>query len=137
MPGGDYLLALKYWHEITSASYFPYELVIDITHLGNWYWAFYESIEIGSAEEKYELKLGGLDLAGTAGGDLNDSNNVKFSAFDQDNDSHVDLNCAQHFNRPFWVRNCGYVGPLGDYFHTGSTTFVYWDSITGDANPLS
>ena len=46
------------------------------------------------------------------GDDLANSNSMKFSTFDRDNDLSGS-NCAATYKMPWWNNNCGDANPLG------------------------
>ena len=75
LPGRDYLLAIKHWHEFTAGSYFAIELAVDITFQGSWLYSWYERVSVAGPEDNYRLQLGQKDPASTAGEQLDGANN--------------------------------------------------------------
>ena len=67
-------------------------------------WAFYPYFVVENAANKYRLNVAAY--SGTAGDSLSFQNNMKWSAYDQDNDGDSLRNCADLFEGPNWHNNC-------------------------------
>ena len=74
--------------------------------------AYYSTFSVDSKDNDYQLKIGGYEPLSDMGDDLANSNGMKFSTFDRDNDLSGS-NCAATYKMPWWNNNCGDANPLG------------------------
>ncbi|KAH8391297.1 hypothetical protein KR215_010991, partial [Drosophila sulfurigaster] len=99
----DFFLGLEKIHRITSLQRF--ELYIHLVAVnGSTYNASYDDFKISDEDSGYKLSLG--KFSGTIIEDAMRSNeNMKFSTFDRDNDTHL-YNCADYYKSGWWYRSC-------------------------------
>lgn len=102
----EYLMSLDQLHELTAYES-PHELMIILKDWsGETRYAKYDLFQIGSAAEKYALKVLG-EYSGDAGDSLRPHVGHKFSTYDQDNDDNDELNCAAIYGGGWWFYgNC-------------------------------
>ncbi len=72
---------------------------------GNYAYADYNNFRILEEAHNYTLLLDSFN-GGNAGDSLTSHNNTAFSTWDQDNDSHSSLNCAEERPGAWWYRAC-------------------------------
>jgi len=103
---GNYWLGNELLHHLTKDGL--YKLRFDLQALGNgqWYWAEYSMFIVDSEATKYRLTVGGY--SGNAGDAMSHHNGMKFTTFDDDNDSHGGANCAVMLRGGFWYKSCAY-----------------------------
>ncbi|XP_031551597.1 uncharacterized protein LOC116288869 [Actinia tenebrosa] len=108
---GEFWLGNDYIHRLTART--PSTLRVD---LEDWsavkYFAKYGSFSVGSASNKYRLKV--ASYSGTAGDSLTYHNNMFFSTKDQDND-HWSKNCATLRTGAWWYYACFHSNLNGKY----------------------
>ncbi|XP_060654969.1 fibrinogen-like protein 1 [Drosophila nasuta] len=100
----DFFLGLEKLHRITSLQRF--ELYIHlVTRYGSAYNARYDDFKISDEDNGYSLSLGKCN--GTILEDaLRDSENMKFTTFDHDNDKAFYGNCAVWNEGGWWYNSC-------------------------------
>ncbi len=77
-------------------------------------YARYDSFFVGDSSSNYELSVGQLDPASTAGDSLASHNGMGFSTVDRDNDGSAS-SCSNLYSSAFWFNNCMDANPLGHY----------------------
>uniref|UniRef100_A0A8C6U066 Microfibril associated protein 4 n=1 Tax=Neogobius melanostomus TaxID=47308 RepID=A0A8C6U066_9GOBI len=108
----EYWLGLDFIHKITAKR--PQELLVKMEDFeGNKASARYSSFSVGGECDGYKLTVSGFTDGG-AGDSLRPHNNMKFSTFDNDQDTWPD-NCAQSFLGAFWYSNCHDSNPNSVY----------------------
>uniref|UniRef100_A0AAG5DKA9 Fibrinogen C-terminal domain-containing protein n=2 Tax=Anopheles atroparvus TaxID=41427 RepID=A0AAG5DKA9_ANOAO len=114
---GEHWLGLEKLHLMTRWA--RHELLVILEdHEGGSAYALYDSFQIGSEAQKYNLTIG--KYSGTAGEDaLSYHNGMKFSTFDQDNDKSDDINCAENRYGAWWFSNCANCHLNGKYRRKG------------------
>ncbi|XP_073822396.1 microfibril-associated glycoprotein 4-like [Musca autumnalis] len=123
---GEYWIGLENLYALTNYDG-PQELYIYMHNFsGSTRYARYDHFVIGSAEEKYKLKLLGK-YSGNAGDSLGYSLGAAFSTYDQDNDNHTQ-NCATVHKGGWWYRSCARTVPTG-FYHQGKYKGEYADGI--------
>ncbi|CAL4100937.1 unnamed protein product [Meganyctiphanes norvegica] len=97
---GEFWLGLDHLHRLTSHT--SNELYIELEDWeDNTRWAKYTNFTVGPAEDKYRLTVTGY--TGNAGDSLKEQHNGEpFSTYDQDNDAHSGLHCAQKYKGGWW-----------------------------------
>ena len=127
---GNFWAGLDRIHAMTSAS--TTELYVSMeTFEGETAWAQYSSFSVGDAASGYFMTVSGY--SGTAGDAMSPQNNVKFSAFDRDQDTWAN-NCAEEFKGAWWYKGCHLSNPNGLYLHGAHSTFadgVNWQPFKG------
>ncbi|XP_060650542.1 fibrinogen-like protein 1 isoform X2 [Drosophila nasuta] len=100
----DFFLGLEKIHRITSLQRF--ELYIHLVALnGRTYNARYDDFKISDEDNGYALNLGKFN--GTnIDDDMRDSENMKFTTFDHDNDEDDNRNCAVWHESGWWYNDC-------------------------------
>ncbi|CAC5390728.1 Fibrinogen-like protein 1,Fibrinogen-like protein A,Angiopoietin-4,Tenascin,Ryncolin-2,Angiopoietin-related protein 6,Fibrinogen C domain-containing protein 1-A,Angiopoietin-related protein 2,Microfibril-associated glycoprotein 4,Angiopoietin-related protein 1,Ficolin-2,Tenascin-R,Ryncolin-3,Ficolin-1,Fibroleukin,Fibrinogen C domain-containing protein 1 [Mytilus coruscus] len=102
---GEFWLGNKNIAQLTSEG--NHELMIDVEDWdGNTRYAVYRSFSIGDASTNYRLNIS--DYSGNAGDGMTFLNGMKFTTYDQDNDLHDSINCANHptFKGGWWYHGC-------------------------------
>ncbi|XP_063049097.1 microfibril-associated glycoprotein 4-like [Engraulis encrasicolus] len=136
-PSGEYWLGLENLYQLTSRK--RYQLRVDIQDFdGSTVYALYSTFTVGGEDEGYKLSVTGFKNRG-AGDSTSQSNGMKFSTFDKDQDVWVDRhgrnkNCAASFIGAFWYRNCGGANPNGVYLwgaNGHSFVGVVWNTFRG------
>ncbi|XP_029363170.1 microfibril-associated glycoprotein 4-like [Echeneis naucrates] len=95
--------------------------------------ALYDSFSVSTEQSGYQLHVGSF-TGGDAGDSLANHNNMKFTAYDKDQD-RWDKNCAQSFLGAFWYNGCHTANPNGMYAPHGAITHenvhVIWQTWKG------
>ncbi|XP_034105218.1 fibrinogen-like protein 1 isoform X1 [Drosophila albomicans] len=98
----DFFLGLEKMYRLTSLQ--QYELYIHLVTLsGSIFYARYDDFKISDEDNGYALSLG--TFRGNIENTMRDSDKMKFTTFDRDNDASSD-NCAVWFNSGWWYNNC-------------------------------
>ncbi|KFB48756.1 hypothetical protein ZHAS_00016762 [Anopheles sinensis] len=96
---GEHWLGLEKLHIMTRSG--RHELLVLLEDLdGDSVFALYDEFKIDSEKEKFKLTVG--KYSGTAGDSLENSNGMKFSTFDQDNDIDDGENLAKELKGAWW-----------------------------------
>ncbi|KAH8399675.1 hypothetical protein KR215_001914, partial [Drosophila sulfurigaster] len=99
----DFFLGLEKLHRITSLQRF--ELYIHLVDdNGNTYNARYDDFKISDEDNGYALSLGKFN--GTTGDGMINTEKIKFTTLDHDNDKDYDQNCAVWNGSGWWYHNC-------------------------------
>ncbi|XP_051858582.1 fibrinogen-like protein 1 isoform X4 [Drosophila albomicans] len=120
----DFFLGLEKIHRITSLQRF--ELYIHLVDLdGRTYNARYDDFKISDEDNGYALSLGKFN--GTIIWDgMRDTENMKFSTFDHDNDKTDYANCAVWQESGWWYNHCS-ACPLNAPYET---SILWWVEMT-------
>uniref|UniRef100_A0A182MJL8 Fibrinogen C-terminal domain-containing protein n=1 Tax=Anopheles culicifacies TaxID=139723 RepID=A0A182MJL8_9DIPT len=127
----EFWLGLDRIYQLTVSR--PHELIVLLEDFdGNKTFARYDQFEIGNANQKYAItKLDGYK--GTAGDSMNNAKDMKFSAFDADNDVWPN-NCAVSYTGAWWYGACHKSNLNGKYLR-GDTkeyaTGMVWYTFRG------
>uniref|UniRef100_H2Y9P0 Fibrinogen C-terminal domain-containing protein n=1 Tax=Ciona savignyi TaxID=51511 RepID=H2Y9P0_CIOSA len=114
----EFWLGNENLHALTGSG--NYELRIELEDCANVRkFAKYSSFSIGSAQEKYTLKVTGF--SGNTGDSLTYHNGRPFSTKDVDNDIYAD-NCAVLLHGAWWYAGCQYSNLNGEYLKCETTT---------------
>ncbi|XP_066269813.1 microfibril-associated glycoprotein 4-like isoform X1 [Branchiostoma lanceolatum] len=98
-PTAEYWLGNDRLHQLTAGrDYLLYVQLEDQEGLKAF--AQYSSFQIGSAEEKYRLRVSGYN--GSAGDALDKHDQQFFSTKDRDNDGNAAINCAEGYRGGWW-----------------------------------
>ena len=125
----EFWLGLSKIHRLIKARQFT-ELLINLTDFeGNIVHARYSYFNIGDSSTNYTLTVSGY--SGTAKDAMTNSNNMKFTTRDDDNDVQYGSNCATSTEGAWWYNECSICtdANLNGVYHdsavTGSNT-VSW-----------
>uniref|UniRef100_H2YHW4 Fibrinogen C-terminal domain-containing protein n=1 Tax=Ciona savignyi TaxID=51511 RepID=H2YHW4_CIOSA len=125
----EFWLGYENLHALTGSG--NYELRIELGDCANVRkFAKYSSCSMGSAQEKYTLKVSGY--SGNAGDSLSQHNGRPFSTKDVDNDSGGG-NCAVHNHGAWWYHGCLNSNLNGEYLKCQTTTYqaASWGGFHG------
>ncbi|KAK7882048.1 hypothetical protein WMY93_028222 [Mugilogobius chulae] len=134
---GEYWFGLEFMHKITARG--RNELLVEMEDFdGNKASARYSSFSVGPECDQYKLTVSGFTDGG-AGDSLTEHNNMKFTTFDNDQDTWPN-NCAKSFLGGFWYTACHSTNPNGIYRWGADGTIyaigVSWSSWKGNAYSL-
>ncbi|XP_060664332.1 fibrinogen-like protein 1 [Drosophila nasuta] len=102
--GSDFFLGLEKIHRITSLQRF--ELYIHLVdQYGSTHNARYDDFKISDEDNGYALSLGKFNGTNTIDG-MRESENMKFTTFDHDNDKKDYANCAVWDESGWWYEYC-------------------------------
>ena len=106
---GSFWLGLWKMHALTFGRGIKVKLRVNIRSRGSKAgYARYNEFAVGNRNTDYELHVGGYD--GTIGDSLSDGHYIldgmKFTTFDQDNDTHNTENCALLYHGGWWFSSC-------------------------------
>lgn len=106
------------------------ELLIELADFdGNSAYARYLFFKVGDNSTEYKLTVLSYNSSSTANDGLSQSNNMKFSTKDKDNDQLSDSNCAATVKGAFWYNKCSKDANLnGEYKESAAVgkTSVSW-----------
>ncbi|XP_034474177.1 ficolin-2-like [Drosophila innubila] len=125
---GEFFLGLDKINALTLKSQKLLVVVEDFD--GNNTYELYDKFAIGSEDEQYILHTLG-SASGTAGDSLRRQQGMKFTTFDQDNDTYEAKNCAVRFPGPWWYANCHDSHLAGVYNNNKFGVGVNWDTFRG------
>ncbi|NP_001315007.1 microfibril-associated glycoprotein 4-like isoform X1 [Danio rerio] len=109
---GEYWLGLENLYQLTRHKKFM--LRVDLEDFeGRRGFAQYSSFSVGCECEGYKLQVSGFTDGG-AGDCLSGHNDLKFSTFDKDQDTH-EKSCAKEYLGGFWYGSCHNTNPNGVY----------------------
>ena len=112
---GEFWLGLHKIHRLTASST---KLRVDLADFdSNVRYAKYNTFRVGDSDSEFRLTVSGY--SGTVGDSLAYNNNRAFSTWDQDNDSHSGLHCAQDRVGAWWYNDCSYSN-LNGYYYSGT-----------------
>ena len=100
-------------------------------------YAKYNSCEILDSYTQYTLVVG--SYTGTAGDSLTNSNMMKFTTKDRDNDVHSAANCASHHQGAWWFKICFHAHLNAPYYHISTvpqSIGIIWYAFKGDRYSL-
>ncbi|XP_056001920.1 tenascin-like isoform X3 [Ostrea edulis] len=98
------------------------ELRVDLmSFTGEKVYALYSMFHVGNEASKYKFSASGF--SGTAGDGFELTNGIRFSTYDQDNDSHGGVNCASVLQGAWWYSRCSSANLNGKY----DATNLYWE----------
>ena len=98
---------------------------------GQTVYAHCTSFNVGDAASGYLLTVSGI--TGTAGDDLSNNNNMKFSTLDNEQDAYSNGHCAELLQGGWWYKECSLVNPNGPYYHEAGTdpvAYIRWHPFT-------
>jgi len=99
---GNYWLGNELLHQLTVKK--PYKLRFDLLERNDsWYYAEYSTFVVFSEAFNYKKQVSGY--SGNAGDSFSYTNNMMFTTYDHDNDSHP-RNCAVLNGGGFWYKLC-------------------------------
>uniref|UniRef100_A0A8D8CE94 Fibrinogen-like protein A n=2 Tax=Culex pipiens TaxID=7175 RepID=A0A8D8CE94_CULPI len=122
--GGEFWLGLEKIYQLTKEG--TWELIVELKDFhDNYKYARYSKFGLGNESEKYALsKLG--TYSGTAGDSLGSHKGMKFSTYDNDNDTHNSKNCAENKHGAWWFLDCFYSHLNGQHSDSDDTTAIKW-----------
>ena len=116
----EFWLGLSKIHRLTKARDATELQVIVEDFKGIIAYAQYSTFSIGDSSSQYTLTIGGG--SGTANDSMADSNGIRFTTRDSDNDQY-DGNCAADSNGAWWYSQCSTDANLnGQYYHSAVTS---------------
>ncbi|XP_050095688.1 ficolin-1-like [Anopheles aquasalis] len=122
----EFWLGLEKVHQITSGR--KHELVVELKDFnGRFKYARFDSFEIGSESEQYNLKDIG-EYSGTAGDNMSPLKGVKFSTKVRDNNVGP-VHCAQQYEGAWWHCNiwfCVEENLNGRYMNAVDLKSMHW-----------
>uniref|UniRef100_A0A8C1F0J9 Fibrinogen C-terminal domain-containing protein n=1 Tax=Cyprinus carpio carpio TaxID=630221 RepID=A0A8C1F0J9_CYPCA len=135
---GEYWLGLEFLYQLTLR--YRYKLRVDVEDIEGKAFALYEPFSVGSEADGYKVQVSGFVDGGT-GDTLSYHNGMKFSTFDNDQDTWSS-NCAMTFSQGgFWYNTCANANPTGLYFwgkDYGSLSIgAYWKSPNKPVKSIS
>ncbi|GFO08231.1 guanylate cyclase 32e [Plakobranchus ocellatus] len=122
----DFWMGLERIHQLTAKD--EYELRVDMTYQGSSRYAQYGTFSVGDSASRYTMTLG--DYSGTAGDSMFDTNSMKFSTYDEDNDKSRRTNCASSNAGGWWYNDCQYAN-LNGWWGRKDENGVRWNSFSG------
>jgi len=113
-----------------------YRLRVD---LGDWQgeyrFAQYDNFRVATLTDKYRLAQLGR-YSGDAGDAMTYHLGMQFSTYDDDNDAHNDINCAEGAHGGWWYRDCHNSNLNGEYNNTATAQGNTWYQWLGHEYPL-
>ena len=110
---GSFWLGLWKMHALTSERGIKATLRVNVKSKGlhsESGFAEYGEFAVGDSSTKYQLHVARYDNSGTIGDSLSgngyQSDQMKFTTLDQDNDTHKDGNCAVLYSGGWWFSSC-------------------------------
>jgi len=95
------------------------ELIVNVTAWDNsWRYARYGSFNITGRTEGYRLSI--ANYTGNAGDGLGQSNGMRWTTYDKQNDQNGEENCAQLYRGAWWYKDCFWSNLNGEYADDGS-----------------
>ncbi|KAH9489068.1 Ficolin-1 [Bulinus truncatus] len=124
---GEFYLGNEYLHRLTSRG--SYELRVEFTYQGRFYYASYSEFRIQDEKNKYRIECSGY--SGNASDRLAYHNGMKFTTYDSDNDLDNDINCAVQYSGAWWYRDCYHSNLNGVWNSKGHhVKGIHWNTIT-------
>lgn len=124
---GEFFAGLQIVHQLTTAR--KHLLMVEVESFdGKYGYERYDSFEIGSEDEQFQLKELGK-YSGTARNSLRYSKGMKFSTKDRDNDEWPNASCALDEQGAWWYRSCARSNLNGPYVQKTSRRSNYWFSF--------
>ncbi|XP_066020134.1 microfibril-associated glycoprotein 4-like isoform X2 [Pocillopora verrucosa] len=118
---GEFWLGLDKIHRLTSDD--NNTLRVDFEDFeGNTAYAEYNLFGVMSEKDKYKLILG--SYSGNSGDSLAFHRGMPFTTRDQENDDHVDHNCAIKFKGAWWYKECHRSNLNGLYLRGNHSTYA-------------
>ncbi|GFS17893.1 angiopoietin-related protein 1 [Elysia marginata] len=137
---GNFWLRNEAIYQLTKKHF--YELRIDLRDKdGHKWFAKYGSFKLENESDKYRLRLG--PYTGPYGSRYRNAlvyhDNLRFSTYDNDNDSWRSQNCASRYKAGWWFKggsavSCDNSNLNGVYGHSGGSG-IYWVGIRGNSYP--
>ena len=142
IPCKSHWIGLENIHALTMQTF--HHLRIELSDFqGNKAYAHYNFFAVGSAQRKYSLYVSGYNQNSTAGDSLEESNGLRFTTSDSDNDNsyysykcHCSYsntgfeNCASQYNAGWWYDSCfnkaSLNGPYSSTESVSSWTGIHW-----------
>ncbi|XP_012940211.2 ficolin-1 [Aplysia californica] len=129
---GNFWFGLEKVHQLTSRG--RYELRIDMTYKGKYYYARYESFLLYGEAKQYKIEISGF--SGNVVDKMAYHNGQAFSTKDRDNDPS-DGSCAEKWHGAWWYKTCHHVNLNGVWGSTEFAKGVNWKSVTGWEDSVS
>ncbi|XP_049548142.1 fibrinogen-like protein A [Anopheles darlingi] len=130
----EFWLGLEKVHQITSGR--KHELIVELKDFeGTYKYARYDTFEIGSESDQYDLKHIG-NYSGTAGEKMSHNKGSKFSTKDRDNDEFGGQ-CARLYEGAWWHFSCTAVNLNGRYINDEDHKAMFWYDFKDSAQGLS
>jgi len=133
---GEFWFGLWYLSLVTK--YSVNDLRVEMSSFdGTKKYAEYKNFHIADLWRNYKLSFKEGSYSGNAGDSLSDSNGMKFSTPDKDNDECSSFNCADYGGSNWW-RNCGSNTINGKYGDNKNkyAKFMYWYSFDNSSRSL-
>ena len=105
--------------EGTMEVYFGMQAFFEAAYIASSTYSRYSSFAVGTEADGYRLKISGHTSDSTAGDSMSSHNNQKFSAKDNDQDSHNSQHCARRHKGGWWYKNCLDANLNGKYYESG------------------
>ena len=127
---GNLWIGLDKLHAMTAAYSTELHIYMD-TFEGETAWAQYESFYVGDSATGYGLSIG--KYTGSTGDSLRTHNNMKFSTFDNDQDTD-EKHCAEYYHSGgWWFEDCFWAN-LNGHYQGGPSGFglgIHWREFKG------
>ena len=162
IPCGSYWIGLENMHALTQQTI--HQLRVELSDFqGNKTYADYKFFSVGSATRKYSLFVNGYNQNSTAGDSLEESNGLRFTTSDNDNDNSYYTpawtntysscynyrcygtntgfeNCASQFSAGWWYDKCfnkaSLNGPDSSTESVSSWGGIHWTTWKPDTYSL-
>ena len=141
----NFWLGLEKIKRITDYNGATFELYIGLESFhatGNLKWAEYGSFSLDTELNDYKISISSYNTSSDAGDSLSSHDGEKFSATDEDNDSHSTKHCASDLKSGWWYSNCHDSQLTGKWYNNGLladpnvSDGIIWDGWLGDEYSL-
>ncbi|XP_034486604.1 angiopoietin-related protein 4-like [Drosophila innubila] len=121
----EFFIGLKLLNLMTSSQ--QHELLIRLRSRKTVKFAHYSDFEVSGEDKNFQLKSLGL-YSGDAGDGMRESEGLKFSTFDRDNDLTENSNCAKDSGGAWWFTDCG-VTNLNFKYYSKTVNQMLWNNL--------